>query len=253
MNKLNGSIFFGIAILFMFSCSQPAERDPLNLFNELKMDLAPNTISRGEKQNGWLLLFDGSTTDNWRGYNMNEFPDSWDIQDGSLTMSTRTGGESKDIITTRTYGNFAFSVEFKLSKAGNSGVIFQVAEDPGYKYPYETGPEFQIIDHDNWHNRLEDNEICGANYAMYPPVARPYKPLGEWNHILIVVDGNSVTQMLNGEIVVEYEKNSEDWLQHRDSGKWKNFPDYGKFNEGHIALQNHGTVVWFRNIKLKEL
>jgi hypothetical protein len=88
---------------------------------------------------------------------------------------------------------------------------------------------------------------------MYPPLVKPYKPLGEWNEILLVVDGNKVTQMLNGEVVVQYVKYSDEWKKLRNSGKWANFPDWGKFDEGHIDLQNHGTKVWFRNIKIKEL
>ena len=140
-----------------------------------------------------------------------------------------------------------------MDKAANSGIIFQVAEDPKYTYAYETGPEFQVIDHENWPDTLEDLQICGANYAMYPPKVKPFKPAGEWNQLFLMVKGNKVTQILNGEIVVEYEKYSEEWMKLRNSGKWTDYPDYGKFDEGHIALQNHSTTVWYRSIKLKEL
>jgi hypothetical protein len=95
------------------------------------------------------------------------------------------------------------SVDFKLTKGANSGIIYQIKEDPKYKFPFETGPEFQIIDHEGWPDPLEDWQILGANYAMYPPVARPYKAVGEWSHALLVVDGNHVTQILNGQLVVE--------------------------------------------------
>jgi hypothetical protein len=184
---------------------------------------------------------------------MNGFPDCWIIQDEAFTMTTEGSGESQDIITDREYRNFAFSVDFKLTRAANSGIIFQVKEDTIYKFPYETGPEFQIIDHMGWDGNLEDWQKCGANYAMYPPMADHPRPIGEWNNLLLVVDSSSVTQMINGEIVVKYEKSSEDWTNRRNSGKWTAFPDWGKYDEGHISLQNHGTKVWFRNIKLKEL
>ena len=88
---------------------------------------------------------------------------------------------------------------------------------------------------------------------MYPPKAKPFKPAGEWNQAFIVINGNRVTQILNGEVVVEYEKYSDEWKKLRDSGKWANYPDYGKYDEGHISLQNHGTKVWYRNVKIKEL
>jgi hypothetical protein len=184
---------------------------------------------------------------------MKVFPDCWAIEDGTFTMVTTGSQESLDIVTNDVYRNFAFSVDYKMTKAANSGVIFQIAEDPKYKFPYETGPEFQIIDHENWNGKLEDWQTNGANYAMYPPMAKPYKPIGEWNHLFLVVDGNFVTQMLNDVVVVKYEKNSEGWKKLRNSGKWADYPDWGKFDEGHISLQNHGTKVWFRNIKIKAL
>lgn len=236
----------------IMSCSSE-EKDPLSYYQEIDLNAAPNTLSKKEKKNGWQLLFDGENIDGWRGYNMDSFPDCWKIDGGAFTMTTEGKGESQDIITNDIYENFAFSTEVKFSHGSNSGLIYQVKEDPKYKFPYETGPEFQIIDHENWHTPLEDWQIMGANYAMYPPKVKSFKDIGEWNHLLIVVRGNKVTQILNGEIVVEYEKYSDDWMQRRNSGKWERFPDWGKFDKGHIALQNHGSDVWFRNIKIKNL
>jgi hypothetical protein len=162
-------------------------------------------------------------------------------------------GEDQDIITEKKYRNFALSLEYKLTPSANSGIIYQVAEDTIYDFPYETGPEFQVIDHEGWPDKLEDWQINGANYAMYPPMLKPYKAVGEWNQALLVVVGDSVTQILNGEIVVQYVKNSEDWLKRRNSGKWTDYPDWGKFDEGYISLQNHGTKIWYRSVKLKQL
>lgn len=254
MNKLTlAGLAFAMAIVIS-SCKTQEKTDALTLYQELDKDLEINTLSKNEKQQGWILLFDGVTFNGWRGYNMDKFPESWEIVDGTFSMTSRGGGEnSQSIITEKKYESFAFSVEFKLTKGANSGIIFQVEEDTKYKYAYETGPEYQVIDHENWPTELEDWQICGANYAMYPPKTRPYKPVGEWNRALLVVDGNHVTQILNGEIVVEYEKYSEEWTKLRNSGKWSDYPDYGKFDEGYIALQNHGTHVSYRNIKIKEL
>lgn len=234
------------------SCGKSNNRDAEYLYSELGKDANPNTLTSAEKRKGWQILFDGKTTDGWRGYNMKIFPDCWDIEDECLTMNSQGGGEDQDIITNKVYRNFALSVEYKLTKAANSGIIYQIAEDTIYKFPYETGPEFQVIDHEGWPDQLEDWQINGANYAMYPPMAKPFKPVGEWNRILLVVDGDNVTQMLNGEVVVRYVKYSEEWNKLRNSGKWTAFPDWGKYDEGHISLQNHGTKVWYRSIKLKE-
>lgn len=229
------------------------DKAPLTLLKEIDKIEPVNALSPEEAQKGWKLLFDGSSPEGWHGYNMKVFPDCWAIEDGCLTMNSKGGGEDQDIVTNKIYRDFALSLDYQLTKGANSGIIYQVAEDPKYKYPYETGPEFQVIDHENWPDPLEDWQINAANYAMYPPMARPYKPLGEWNHLLLVVHGNEVTQILNGELVVKYLKNTEDWLKLKNSGKWLNFPDWGKFDEGIISLQNHGTKVWYRNIKLKEL
>jgi hypothetical protein len=253
MKKNTSGVSFIIMMVIIFACSQKQPKDAAGLLAEIDKNDAPNTLSKGEKESGWQLLFNGTTTEGWHGYNMTTFPDCWGIEDGSLTMSTTGSGESLDILTGKMYRDFALSLEYKLTKAANSGIIFQIAEDPKYKFPYETGPEFQVIDHENWPDTLESWQINGANYAMYPPLVQPYRPLGEWNQILLVVKGNSVTQILNGKVVVKYEKNSGEWNKLRNSGKWTAFPDWGKFDEGYISLQNHGTKVWYRSIKIKEI
>jgi len=213
----------------------------------------PNTLTKKEKDAGWKLLFDGKTLNGWHGYNLKGIPECWVVQDGIMKMTTVGGKESQDVITDKIYKSFELQLEFRLTKGANSGVIYHVKEDPKYKYPYETGAEYQVIDQDNWPDKLEDWQICGADYAMYPPKVRPFKPLGEWNQVHLIVNGNKVTHILNGKVVVEFEKYSAEWKKLRNSGKWKDFPDYGKFDEGNISLQNHGTHVDYRSVKIKEL
>jgi hypothetical protein len=253
MKIMTNNFLLLMTAIVLFSCSATINNDPVSLYAELDKNAPVNTLTEKEANNSWQLLFDGQNFTGWHGFNMTGIPDCWIIEDSALTMTTEGRAESQDIITDKIYKKFAISAEFKLTNGANSGIIFQVSEDPKYKFPYDTGPEFQVIDHENWPDPLEDWQICGANYAMYPPKAKPFKPVGEWNHALIVVNGNHVTQLLNGVLVVEYEKYSEEWKRLRASGKWANFPDYGKYDEGHISLQNHGTKVWYRNIKIKEL
>lgn len=258
MKKLKLGILLSVLMAVMLSCDKVDKSDPKALFDDVTKNQTPNTLTNREKNHGWQLLFDGTTTSGWHGYNLKLFPDCWKIEDASLTMSTTGSQESQDIITNDKYRDFALSLEYKLTPAANSGVIFQVKEDTAYKFPYETGPEFQIIDNEGWDKahdtlKLEDWQINGANYAMYPPVAKPYKPVGEWNQLFLYIKGDSVTQILNGVVVVKYVKNTEEWTKKRNSGKWEAFPDWGKYDEGFISLQNHGTKVWFRNIKLMKL
>ena len=253
MKKWTIVFLSGLLIVLINACSTTDNRDPITLYSQIIRESAPNTLDKAEEKNGWKLLFDGQRTNGWHGYNLKDLPDSWIIEDGVFTTTTKGGAESQDIITDMEYRNFALSLDFKMTKGTNSGIIFQVAEDSKYKFPYETGPEFQLIDQANWPDPLEDWQICGANYAMYPPKSQPANPVGEWNHLMLVVNGDHVKQMINGEIVVEYVKNSDEWNKLRHSGKWSDFPDYGKFDKGHISLQNHGTKVWYRSIKLKQL
>jgi len=262
MKKISYFLFvFTVALLC--ACNgkkteqQPADTekkvtDPIELYNEIDRTSAPNTITEAEKSKGWELLFDGTTSNGWHGYNQKGIPDCWVVEDGTLTMSSVGAQEEQDLVTDKEYKSFVLSLEYKMTKGANSGVLFQIKEDPKYKFAYETGPEFQVIDHENWHEKLEDWQINGGNYAMYPPVAKPYKALGEWNQLMLIVNGNEVTQILNGTVTVNYVKYSEQWKELRNSGKWSAFPDYGKYDEGHISLQNHGTKVWYRNIMIKE-
>lgn len=254
MKSIKKIILATLIVFVSTACTGTSKEDPINLYNQIDRSSTPNTLSSSERKSGWEILFDGKSTNGWRSYNSNIFPNCWMIEDNSLTMTSTSGHEDLDIITEKEYdNNFALSVDFKLTIGANSGIIYQALESSRYKYPYETGPEFQIIDQDNWPDPLEDWQICGANYAMYPPKSLPSKPVGEWNSLMLVVDGNHVTQIINGEVVVEYVKNSDDWTKRRNSGKWEDYPDWGKFDKGHIVLQNHGTKVWFRNIKIKEL
>jgi len=245
-----------MAFVSLFCISFTGEKkDPaLVLYDEVANPETANILTAKQKSQGWQLLFDGKTGAGWHGYNQQGIPDCWAIEDGTFTMNSVGGGEEQDIITDKVYKNFAFSVEYKMTPRANSGIIYQVKEDAKYTFPYETGPEFQIADYNPQPGRtINELQIHGANYAMYAPIEKPYLPIGEWNRMLLLVKDNEVTHVLNGVVVVRYTKYSDEWQELRDSGKWTDFPDYGKFDEGHISLQNHGTKVWFRDIKLKEL
>ncbi|HOW40264.1 MAG TPA: DUF1080 domain-containing protein [Bacteroidales bacterium] len=253
MKSVIKSVSLLLAALFIISCSGQKVKDAQGLYKEIDRTGGNNTISEAETKDGWKLIFDGQSTTGWHGYNMTVFPDCWAIEDACLTMNTTGGAESQDIITDKVYRNFALSIDYKTDTAANSGIIFQVKEDPKYKFPYETGAEMQIIDDEGWPGKLEEWQKSGANYAMYTAKTKAHKPVGEWNNIFLVVNNNKVTQILNGVTVVEYEKYTDEWTKLRNSGKWADYPDYGKYDEGNISLQNHGSKVWFRNIKIKEL
>lgn len=212
-----------------------------------------NTLTDAEKQDGYKLLFDGNSTTGWRTYK-NKPADSWSVVDGILYCkgdSTNKSDMRADLMTDAMYENFDLSVDWKISPKGNSGIIYLASEE--FDAAYLSGPEYQIIDDKNFPEKLEDWQKTGANYAMNPAPAAAPNAVGEWNTSRIVKNKNHVEHWLNGQKIVEYELGSEDWKKKKAEGKWKDAAGYGMTKKGHIALQDHGSEAWFKNLKIKEL
>ncbi|HMA52013.1 MAG TPA: DUF1080 domain-containing protein [Magnetospirillaceae bacterium] len=208
---------------------------------------AENTLSAKEKADGWVLLFDGKTTHGWRSYKNTEAGRQWQVIDGVLTLTAGGGG---DLVTDKDYANFELSFDWRISKKGNSGVMYHVSEDGG-DHPYLTGPEYQLLD--NVNRDEPPLEQAGSLFALVAPSKDVTKKIGEFNHSVLKVDHNHVEHWLNGVKVVEYTLGSED-LQARIKGsKFATWPDFAKYDTGLIALQDHGDGVAFRNIKIHVL
>lgn len=200
---------------------------------------------------GWIVLFDGSGTEHWRGYRKDAMPESWVVtDDGALYLTGE--GEGGDIVTTDQYENFELELEWKISEGGNSGIMFRVSEE--HDVPYRTGPEMQVLDNERHPDAKEGpDRWAGANYDMHPPSANVVHPAGEWNQVRLVVNGAHVEHWLNGQKVVDYELWSDDWKQRIAESKWIDMPEYGMEKSGYICLQDHGDPVWYRNIRIRRL
>jgi len=225
----------------------------ISTFLNPEMAAQNNTLTSKEADEGWVLLFDGMTTDGWRGFKMNTMPQGWKVDNGCLTTSAGDGNESRgDIITSGQFEDFELYLEWAISPGGNSGIFFHVVEGV-YPSTYAIGPEYQLIDDAGFPEKLEEWQQTGANYAMHPADKSRKKlmPVGEFNSSRIRFEKGHVTHWLNGEIIVEYELWTEEWHKLAHEGKWKDFPDYGLAKKGHIGLQDHGSEIRFRNIKLK--
>jgi hypothetical protein len=221
------------------------------------------TACNSKKDSDWVYLFDGETTEGWRAYNGETIPDKWAAIDGNLTFDTELKLEEEwsgggDIIYHKEqFEYFELYLEWKLPKGGNSGVFYHVQE--GYNAPYEISPEYQILDDDGWEEinnaKLESWQKSGADYAMHEPNIdnKSLNPAGEWNSSRIIYTKEKAEHWLNGKLLLSFVPYSEEWYSKRNSGKWDDFPDYGKFKNGYIALQDHDTPIWFRNIKIKKL
>lgn len=208
-------------------------------------------VPPGAAQKGWVSLFNGKNLDGWRGYQHKSIA-AWDVEDGTLHCNGhKQDAAHTDLVTDGEYKNFELSIDWKISPASNSGVMFHVNE----KYPntFNSGPEYQIIDDKGWPGTLEPWQHTGCNYAMQLPDTVVTKPVGEWNTTRIVVRGAHVEHWLNGVKILQYEMWSPEWNKQKAAGKWKDTPEYGMSKTGHIALQYHGGDVWFRHIRIKQL
>lgn len=214
-----------------------------------------NTLSRKEKKAGWQLLFDGKTFNGWKGYNQAEVFNCWKVSDGELVCMGEGGSVTAgDIVTVNEYDNFELSLDWNISKAGNSGIFYHVVEGPQYHAAYETGPEYQLIDDAGWPEPLLDWQQTAADYGMYvADKNKPVKTSGEWNTSRIIYNKGHVEHWLNGKKVTEFTAYSSDWKAKKATGKWKDFPGYAIATKGKIGLQNHGSGVKFRNVKIRKI
>ena len=221
------------------------------------------TISCEKNESEWIDLFDGKSTDGWRAYNGKEIPEKWAAIDGELTFDTDLKLEDEwigggDIIYYKEeFEYFELYLEWKLPKGGNSGVFYNVQE--GFQAPYAISPEYQLLDDIGWEEinnaKLEEWQKAGANYAMHEAdlSKKQLNPAGQWNSSKILYTEKKVQHWLNGKLLLEFVPYSKEWYLKRDSGKWDDYPDYGKFKKGYIALQDHDSPIWFRNIKIRKL
>jgi Domain of Unknown Function (DUF1080) len=208
---------------------------------------AVNSLTTAEQAAGWKLLFDGRTTDGWRGYKQTSVPGGWQVVDGALTRA----GEGGDIVTTQTFKNFELSLEWKIAAGGNSGVFYRASEDDDAIY--WTAPEMQVLDdarHADGKSRLT---AAGADYGLYPAPAGIVKPAGEWNQARLIVNGRHVEHWLNGVRMLQYELLSPDWEMRVQGSKFAPHARYGRNAEGYIGLQDHGDWVAYRSIKIRVL
>ncbi len=220
----------------------------------------PNTLTNYEKNLGWKLLWDGQTTNGWRGAKLAAFPErGWKIEKDRLKVLPSGGGESAnggDIVTTRAYRNFELIVDFCISEGANSGIKYFVDPELNKGEGSAIGCEFQILDDDKHPDAklgVAGNRTLGGLYDLIAPTAKRPNPVGQWNRARIVVRGSHVEHWLNGFKVVEYERNNQMWRALVAYSKYKVWPHFGEREEGNILLQDHGNEVSFQNIKIREL
>jgi hypothetical protein len=226
-----------------------------------------NTLTNNEIRHGWRLLWDGKTSNGWRSARSNDFPATgWAMKDGVLTVQPSSGGESTgggDIVTREQFSSFELKLEFKITEGANSGVKYFVQPDLNQGVGSAIGCEFQILDdakHPDAKLGVKGNRTLGSLYDLIPAANlnvpsrnKEFRGIGEWNQARIVVRGNHVEHWLNGFKTLEYERNTPMFNALVAYSKYKDWPNFGNWPQGHILLQDHGNEVSFRSVKLREL
>lgn len=207
-----------------------------------------NTSASAKEAKGWIKLFDGKSLDGWMRYDGKAPGKAWVAEDGVLHLK---GGGGGTIITKEQYDNFELTFEWKVSPGGNSGVMYRVRQ--GDRAPYFSGPEYQVLDDAKHRDGKNPKTASGALYALVAADGKEVKPVGEWNKAKIVLKGNHLEHWVNGKQVVEIEIGGERWNKLVKESKFSKWKPFGKMKKGHIAFQDHGDPVWFRNIHLRPL
>lgn len=221
-------------------------------------DKKANMLTPEEVAEGWTLLFDGKSMDQWRNFQSDAIGQSWKVDGGSMVLVTAiSDGKSRaidggDIITKERYENFDFKIDWMISECGNSGIMWGVQEGD-FEKPYHTGPEMQILDNTCHPDAKIDNHRAGDLYDLVPVSEETVKPAGEWNSARMRMENGNGTFWLNGKEVVNFTMFDDAWKEMVANSKFKQWPSFGTFREGHICLQDHNDTVHFRNIKVRRL
>ncbi len=245
------------AALALTACSKPAATDSAAATPPATASEAAapfNTLSEAEKAQGWKLLFDGKDTSQWRLYKGGAIEPSWGIDSAAMELlnaNEEMGGA--DIITVDEYDNFELTIDWKIAPGGNSGILYMVKETPDASNPYMTGPEMQVLDNAGHPDGKIPTHNAGALYDMKAPPKDVTAPVGQWNHARILVDHGHIEHWLNGVKTAESSYGDDAWKKQVAASKFKEMKEFGIATKGHIALQDHGFHVWYRNIKIRIL
>lgn len=206
----------------------------------------------------WVPLFDGQTFNGWSKYGGGEVGKAWKIENGEIYLdaANKDGwqtGDGGDIVTNEEFENFHFKYEWKIAPNGNSGVIFLVHESPEYQYPWQTGPEMQVLDNNGHPDAKIISHRAGDLYDLIVSSEETVKPAGEWNQAEIIVNQGKLDLVLNGVTIVSTQLFTPEWEALIAKSKFKDMPGFGKYKKGKIALQDHGDVVHYRNLMIKTL
>ncbi len=221
-------------------------------FDNTRPTFAANMLTDAEAAAGWKLLFDGKTMNGWHNFNEKRVKKSWTVKDGAIAFNP-VENERGDIVTDDEFENFEFELEWKIQACGNSGIMYFVQEGEGYDHPWLTGPEMQVLDNACHPDAKIETHRAGDLYDLIKCKYETVMPANQWNKVRLVCDNGRLEHWLNGRKLVETTMWDDNWKEMIANSKFKDMPDFGKFQKGRICLQDHSDKVWYRNIKIREL
>jgi hypothetical protein len=247
LKTLSVELFIYSFFVFLVSCK---------LKHDTSIEKDVVKVGKEHSAEDWIILFDGTNFNNWKGYLKDDMPTDWRIENDAMVFNP--GKErGKNIITKNTFTNFILSLEWKISEGGNSGIFWGVFEDDKYSEAYQTGPEIQVLDNERHADAKVNPKYhqAGALYDMVQPMQDVCKSAGEWNSCVLKVNhkNNKGSVTLNGVVIAKFPVHGKPWDAMVANSKFKNWEAFGKYQTGHIGLQDHGDKVWYRNIRIKEL
>jgi hypothetical protein len=218
-----------------------------------QQDQHPNQLTDAEKEEGWELLFDGESLTGWHLYNKEGVKSTWEVSNGELVCNQDADAEHGDLVTDREFDNYELTFEWKIPQGGNSGVFINVVEAADDKAAWFSGPEYQLLE-DTHPDFVVPVKRSGCLYGFSPQLSSANnRPLGEWNQSLIRQQDGKVQFYLNGNLTAEQDFTSEAWADSVANSGFKNYPNFGKYTKGKIALQEWSSGISFRNIKIRNL
>ncbi len=256
------SILIACSSVAVFACNNEnssTEKTEEDTTTTATISSMNNSLTENEKEQGWELLFDGVSTKGWHKYGNTPVGAAWKVADGNLFLdaSNKADWQIKDggdIVTDSDYENFELKMDWKIDTSGNSGIIFYIHEDSvKYEWPWHTGMEMQVLDNNGHPDAKINKHRAGDLYDLIACSKETVKPALEWNQVTIKSLNGKLDLYLNDENVVSTTLWDDSWKKLVAGSKFKAMPDFGTYKKGKIGLQDHGNVVWFRNIKIRKL
>ena len=241
-----------VALAVAFACKDKPKENKEEVQEEM-------TETVEEKESDWITLFDGESFDGWHMYNGGAVTEPWKLEDGAMVFyppEERPEGTSYNLVSDQEFTDFVLTLDWKIAEGGNSGIFWAVKEDEKYGQPYLTGPEIQVLDNERHPDAQNgDDRLAGALYDMVSPSKDVTNPAGEWNTVELMINHktNEGHVVLNGTKIVEFPVQGTGWDELIANSKFADWEDFAAFTAGKIGLQDHGDMVAFRNIKIKEL